>query len=78
MLKKIEQCFFIVKDDCIDELSGERKQRAHAYGKPNLKFVMSIQQFEGGKTEAGHLLNFLGIPSTKSFVSKKFMTLRCF
>ena len=41
---------FEVKDDCIDELSEEGKQRAHAYGETNLRFVMGNQQFEGEKT----------------------------
>ena len=31
---------------------------------------MGLQQFGDSKKEAAHILNFLGIPSTKSFVRK--------
>ena len=40
---------FEVKDDCIYELTGEGKQRAHLYEEKNLRFVIRIQQFGGGK-----------------------------
>ena len=39
---------------------------------------MGNHQFGCGKTEAGHILNFLGIPSAKSFVSNKIHEIKMF
>mgnify|MGYP003335897218 CR=1 FL=1 len=59
--KKSTNYCFEVKDDCIDELSREEKQRAYAYGETKLRFVIGIQQFRDGKTENAILVHHFKI-----------------
>ena len=39
--------------------------------KNSVWFVMALQNFGGGPTEAKHLCNFLGLLHSKSFIQKK-------
>ena len=44
----------------------------------NLWFVMALQNFGGGSTEAKHLCNFPGIPNLKSLIQKKIFDTKLF
>ena len=43
-----------------------------------LWFVMALQNFGGGPTEAKHLCNFLGIPHSESLIQKKIFDIKLF
>ena len=74
-MDKTSSCFKI-NDDCINNLMDTDRYKPLKYDENSLRFVMALQTFEGGKQEAYHVLNFLGIPTSWSFIHKKYMTLK--
>ena len=49
----------------------KRKKIYLSFDHNKLCFVIALQQFEGSKTDATHMINFLGIQTSKSFIRKK-------
>ena len=66
---------FVIRNEVHANLAQNNQYNSLKYDENNLCFVMALQNFGFGFTEAQYILNFLGISVSKSFLRKTLIIL---